>query len=164
MKHAQVIMTLTLALCASGCIGTTPDDRTREALPPDGFENGPLHRAGQPCLLCHSQAGGTGPYFSVAGTVYAVDGVTGLEGVEVTLVDITGDERVVVTNAVGNFMIDVRDWSPVFPLTADLTEMTPTGENRIGMRSPISREGSCAYCHGPNLSASSVGPVVVGTF
>lgn len=156
----RALLLLALALGASSCIGMTPDDRARAALPDDGVEEGPLHRAGQPCLLCHSPSGGEGPFLSVAGTVYATDGVTGRAGITVILVDATGSERVASTNAVGNFMIESRDWSPVFPLTVDLTD----GDTRIGMRSPIAREGSCSYCHGATLSRSSVGPVEVGVF
>ncbi|MGE3633660.1 MAG: hypothetical protein AB7P00_27410 [Sandaracinaceae bacterium] len=153
-------MIVTLAIGAVGCIGMTPDDRARAALPDDGVEEGPLHRAGQPCLLCHSSRGGTGPYFRVAGTVYATDGVTGVAGVEVTLVDVTGSVHVATTNQVGNFMVEEDEWAPVFPLIADLFD----GDNRIGMRSPISREGGCAFCHGHELTASSVGPVEIGVF
>lgn len=160
MSATLVVAALAFALCASGCIGTTPDDRTREALGPDMRHPGPEHRAGQPCLLCHSERGGDSPYFSVAGTVYDLDGVTGREGIQVILVDATGNERTEWTNSVGNFMVWADDWSPAFPLSADVTD----GDNRIGMRSPISIDGSCSACHTGALSATSVGRVVVGAF
>lgn len=151
---------LALALSAGGCIGATPEDRARDALPDDGREEGPLHRPGQPCLLCHSPAGGEGPYFSIAGTVYDTDGVTGRGNVRVSLTDVTGRVWELLTNEAGNFMIEEREWVPVFPVNVDISD----GTNQIGMRSPISREGSCAHCHGPTLSRTSVGPVEVGAF
>ncbi|MCA9609911.1 MAG: hypothetical protein KC619_30150 [Myxococcales bacterium] len=160
MTRRAITTALTVALLASGCIGSTPEDRERDALPDDGLEEGPLHRAGQPCLLCHSSSGGEGPHFVVAGTVYGTDGVTGRGGVRVTLTDVTGDVWELLTNEAGNFMIDEREWSPVFPLSVDLSD----GTHQIGMRSPISREGSCAHCHRAELSATSAGPVEVGAF
>lgn len=151
---------LALALCASGCLGATPDDLARDALPDDGQSEGPLHRAGQPCLLCHSERGGTSPYFAVAGTVYDVDGVTPRVGVQVVLEDAAHLVAVPTTNSAGNFMVDERDWTPVFPITVELDD----GANRISMRSSIGREGGCTFCHMAALSARSVGPVVIGVF
>lgn len=159
MRAVVAAATLSAVLCASGCIGTTPDDRARNALPAVG-RPGPQHRPGQPCLLCHSDRGGVGPYFSVAGTVYGLDGVTGIAGAQVILVDATGSEYTATTNAVGNFMVYEGDWRPAFPLSVDVSD----GDNIVGMRSPINVEGSCSACHTPQRSETSVGPVEVGAF
>ncbi len=155
-----LLFVASLALLCSACIGITNDDRARDALGPEYTEPGPRHRAGQPCLLCHSDIYGQSPYFAVAGTVYQLDGVSGAGGVQVQLVDATGDEFIAITNDVGNFFVREREWSPTFPLSADLND----GVNRIGMRSPISREGSCAACHSAPMSATSAGPIVIGAF
>lgn len=160
MKQSLRVAALAFVLGVSGCIGVTPDDRARDALPDDHEDEGPTHRAGQPCLLCHSAEGGQTPYFSIAGTVYAVDGVTGRGGVQVILVDAAGTTFTATTNYVGNFMITPDEWTPVFPLTADVTD----GDTSVEMRSPISREGSCSSCHTATRSATSAGRVVVGVF
>ena len=38
-----------------------------------GVPKGPLHRPGQPCIVCHDGAFGDPPEFSIAGTIF-VDG------------------------------------------------------------------------------------------
>ena len=37
---------------------------------PSGQRNGPTHRPGQPCLVCHGGLGPGGPDLSVGGTIY----------------------------------------------------------------------------------------------
>ena len=39
-----------------------------------GVSPGPLHRPGQPCLVCHGEAGPSSHTFVIAGTVYATQG------------------------------------------------------------------------------------------
>lgn len=170
------VLVLILAIAATGCLGTTPESSERASLgvDPSGRENGPEHRAGQPCLVCHSERGGTYPYFALAGTVYGLDGTTGRKDVEVTVVGADAEQFVATTNSVGNFMVAVNGSlnepkryargvleipaEPDFPLTVDISD----GDNMFGMRSPIHREGSCSKCHTKVLSATSAGPIVIG--
>jgi hypothetical protein len=105
---------------------------------------GELHRAGQPCLVCH---GGTGPanqVFSVAGTIFAGPSVpVGVDQADVEMVDANQTKFVAHTNCVGNFFVKPDEWSPAFPI---LVRVAKSGVS-LQMRSPINREGSCAHCH-----------------
>src|SRR5262245_52180936 len=64
---AAAAMLLGLAACED----PVRDNRI-DALGPEepGIPEGPLHRAGQPCLACHNGEGPGENVFSVAGTVY----------------------------------------------------------------------------------------------
>ena len=62
-----------LALALIGMAGCDPvHDDAIAALGPEtpGVRRGPLHRPGQPCLLCHDGALGDPQEFAVAGTVF----------------------------------------------------------------------------------------------
>ena len=48
--------------------------RRRSAREAPGVRRGPLHRPGQPCLLCHDGALGDPQRFTVAGTVFQTPG------------------------------------------------------------------------------------------
>ncbi len=135
-----------------------------------GVEEGPFHRPGQPCLLCHSKYFGA-PEFSVAGTIFADQkgaSFKTVEDVEVVLTDSIGVSKTYTTNCIGNFYVFKDDWDPQFPLAAEIrypvydpatgekmTEVvTVNGEEQIrtirkvkAMGSYISRDGSCAHCH-----------------
>jgi hypothetical protein len=124
---------------------------------------GPLHRPGQPCLLCHSN-------FSIAGTVYNEDLVTPFSSATVTLVDASGSTTQATTNAAGNFFILASDWTPVYPIGSYAVDgggavfgVTVVGNDPNSpseMLTHIGRDGSCASCHfGAGPSASSPGPV-----
>lgn len=163
---------LVACVTASACIGTTPEEEAADRAGPEDGDEGPTHRPGQPCLVCHGEDYTPGgEVFAVAGTVFATaDEPRGLEGVHVELVDDEGTLFDVTTNRTGNFMIstggdgDQEDgWlragrSPVFPLHVRVYR----GELEQIMRSVIHREGSCAGCHlrdGPG--ADSVGKVTL---
>lgn len=120
-----------------------------------GVRRGPLHRPGQPCLLCHDGALGDPPAFSVAGTIFddPID-LLGEDGATVSLTDTNGSTYSATTNAAGNFYITPGEWSPTFPLTVSVTSVTT-----VTMQSQIGRSGACATCHVSPASASSPGPV-----
>src|ERR1700677_3462733 len=104
---------------------------------PPGVRPGPLHRPGQPCLLCHDGAFGDPPAFSVAGTVYRIP--SSLEpAVDATieLADVTGSRppKPPLTNTAGNFYIPVQEWTPVFPLRV---VVYPSKGPSVYMWSPI---------------------------
>jgi hypothetical protein len=117
---------------------------------------GPLHRPGQPCLLCHDSTGGRRPDFSVAGTVYALaDGDTPLNQIEVRMIDADRRPFTALTNCAGNFYVAPVEYSPHYPLWVTLAAEGQT----IDMESPVYRDGSCATCHTDPKSPSSAGRV-----
>lgn len=125
---------------------------------------GPLHRPGQPCVVCHSN-------FSIGGTVYNEDLVTPFPNATVTLVDASGISTQATTNTAGNFFILASDWTPVYPIGSYAADsgtvfgVTVVGTNTNSpseMLTHIGRDGSCASCHfGAGPSASTPGPVYV---
>ena len=91
-----------------------------------GVRPGPLHRPGQPCVLCHSSRGGQSE-FSLAGTVY-VDAAspTPIEDVNVRVVDSQNRKFVAQTNCAGNFFVTPKQFAPDFPIWIGL-ESLPAG-------------------------------------
>lgn len=116
---------------------------------------GPLHRAGQPCLLCHSDGGPAGDKpFAIAGTIFATNapGSPGQKDVLVRFVDGSGGfpNFDPVTNESGNFFVRVDDWPKLtFPARVAIF---PPGKPAQPMASTINREGSCNACHQPNIA------------
>jgi hypothetical protein len=121
-----------------------------------GVRRGPLHRPGQPCLLCHDGALGDPPAFSVAGTIFDLPSSTqGVDGATVSLTDANGSSFDAVTNAAGNFYVTPAQWTPTFPLTVAVT----SSGLRLTMKTDIGRDGSCAGCHIDPAGPSSPGHV-----
>lgn len=164
-----------------GCLGSTTREEERAALGDadhhvlvDGRweEPGPLHRPGQPCLVCHSGAHpAEGTSFEVAGTIYerATDRY-GVPGVLVTLEDAEGPYAQVVTNRTGNFMVaregddDESDAGMVRVRRAFVPPLRVTIERDAverSMRSFVWREGSCSSCHRADEADDSPGRVVL---
>jgi hypothetical protein len=144
------------AAASASCIDPVHADAVAALGPePSREREGPRHRPGQPCLVCHGGEG-PGPDFVVAGTVYAVRGGTkGLEGAVVVMKDATGREKRQETNEVGNFYLTERQWSPVFPLTVHLEHRGDKKE----MDTRIGRDGGCASCHRGDGDPSHMPPV-----
>jgi len=148
-----------VCLLASGCadpvLSSEIDALGGEA---NGVRHGPMHRPGQPCLLCHSDEGGRTPAFSVAGTLYQKpDGAIPVQGATIHLTDATGATHDLTSNCVGTFYVDERVWAPTFPLVVDISY--PQGNVTTKMKSKIGRDGACAMCHVKPASAVSPGPV-----
>ena len=120
-----------------------------------GVRPGPLHRPGQPCVLCHSSRGGQSE-FSLAGTVY-VDAAspTPIEDVNVRVVDSQNRKFVAQTNCAGNFFVTPKQFAPDFPIWIGLDR----GDIFRDMDTPVYREASCAGCHSDPESLSSAGHV-----
>lgn len=146
-----------VALSAPACGNPVTDDKI-EALGPevDGVPESEHHRPGQPCVLCHSIAGGASPELAIGGTVFAdSEGLLPVEGAEVVLYDAVGDSYVMTSNCIGNFYLEkTGSKDPQFPLAAEVR--CPTydadgnkleGQKVRSMNSWISRDGSCATCH-----------------
>jgi hypothetical protein len=120
-----------------------------------GVPPGPLHRPGQPCLVCHD--GSTArPAMSIGGTIYAVlggDAPLSAASIELTAED--GSTFSAVTNAAGNFYVEEPAWRPVYPVRVAVTY----GGLTSTMSTIIGRDGSCASCHVDPPSRISAGRV-----
>lgn len=150
---AFLLGTLTLL---SGCVDPVRD-RAIEKLGPEkgGVPTGPLHRPGQPCLLCHAEDGDADP-FTVAGTVYLDPfSDTPVDDVAVTTIDAKGRSFTVTTNCAGNFFVRPGDFTPTFPIWLEMQG----GMTYRSMESASYREGSCAGCHVDPAGPSSPGHV-----
>ncbi len=159
MKNASKVLAVTLAALALmvGCGDPTHDDAvTALGKDPNGISDGPTHRAGQPCLVCHGGSGPGSPQFAFAGTVYAVQGrQEPLVGGTVELTDANGLTFATRTNEVGNFYIYASDFSGAAPLHVKVTK----DDAEADMATQIGRDGSCAGCHTSTPGPRSPGPV-----
>ncbi len=121
-----------------------------------GVRQGPMHRPGQPCLLCHDGQIGDPPAFSVAGTVFEIPaGDIGVDSATVTLVDSANSTYHALTNSAGNFYATPDEWSPTFPIVS-VSVVDSSGLKAV-MQSQIGRDGACAGCH-----VSPAGPASPG--
>jgi hypothetical protein len=146
-----------VVLVAGACAEPVHDQQVK-ALgdDPQGIPDGEYHRAGQPCLTCHSFYGPATQRFAVAGTIFAGPKNTiGTDQVTVELVDAEGSRRNVNTNCVGNFYVKAEDWDPGFPLRVWVRR----GGDSQHMLTQIAREGSCSQCHKDPASFDSPGHV-----
>ena len=132
-------------------------DRAIDALGPEapGVAPGPLHRPGQPCVLCHSEAGNAEP-FLLAGTVYIdADSLTPIEDVRVDFIDSFGRTFATTTNCAGSFIVRREEYPTGGPIWVSLRRDEVLRE----METPIYRDGSCAGCHAEPLGPASAGHV-----
>lgn len=144
------------------CNGDPVHDDAVSALgnDPTGMPNGPTHRAGQPCLVCHGGSGPGSPQFSVGGTVYAVQGQSDpLVNGTVHLTDAAGTTYAIPTNTVGNFYATTAEWKPVAPIHVSVT----LDNDEADMISHVGRDGSCADCHTATVGPRSPGPAYLAT-
>jgi hypothetical protein len=163
-----------LLLALAGCIGTSPENKARDDLGPDPgpYRNGPNHRAGFACTVCHGVS--ATPGFPAAGTIYADPaGTMGVSGATITVRDATGLEVSATSNQVGNFFFVLGQGTRrgggqgqslltkafVYPLSV---RVSANGQEQK-MRGLIWREQSCAACHHGQASADSNGVVFAGS-
>lgn len=151
---------LVIALVSSSCIDPVHSDAV-DALGPEaaGVREGPEHRPGQPCLTCHG-GDGPGPTWVAAGTVYEVRGDLSkplVRGI-VKLEDSAGKSIETSTNKVGNWWIEERRFTPVFPLYA--TVYDESRANQAQMVTRIGRNAGCGYCHQGAVATSNRMPAV----
>lgn len=117
---------------------------------------GPLHRPGQPCLLCHDGDLGDPPEFSIAGTVFQrPTGKTPANRAKIRLTGADGTTFELTSNSAGNFYVTPGRYSPAYPLEV---EVLYQGEVTT-MHTLIGRDGSCAGCHSDPAGADSPGHV-----
>ena len=145
-----------IALLSGGCEDPVRQEQLA-ALGPEAANvpPGPLHRPGQPCLLCHEPMGLASP-FTVAGTVFQTLAESPpVGGVEVRLIDAARRSFVAYTNCVGSFFVTPSEYEPVLPLWVSLSGQ---GLN-IAMESPMHKDGDCGFCHQSKKSPFSAGRV-----
>ncbi len=147
-----------MLLVIASCAGDPVQDQAVNDLGGEapGVDPGPLHRAGQPCIVCH-QADGPARAFTIGGTIArSQDDHAGMEGITIELLDSAGARRSVTSNAAGNFFVLADDWTPLWPIATRV--VAGNGKDKR-MQTPIFREGSCAKCHGMDRGTRSAGPV-----
>ncbi len=113
-----------------------------------GIARDQFHRAGQPCVVCHSKNGtASNSVFTIAGTVFAgPQSRVGVANAEVRMTDSFGTYHSAKTNCVGNFFVKadgVDGWDPKFPILVAIAK----GGTLRRMNSVIGREPSCGTCH-----------------
>jgi mono/diheme cytochrome c family protein len=145
--RARLVVPLVLGLAAlhASCMDPV-HSRAVDDLGPEegGIKPGPRHRAGQPCVVCHGNAGPGSPEFSLAGTVYAVQGQPEpAQGVTVKMTDSKNRTVTKVTNDVGNFYVNFAEFAPSYPVFVEIAQNGQT----VKMTSRIGGKGSCAECH-----------------
>ena len=148
----RVVLALGAALLAAAGCDPVHDDAIA-ALGPEAsnVRQGPLHRPGQPCLLCHDGAIGDPQRFSIAGTVYETPGAqVAVNGATVSLVDAHGTTVGLATNAAGNFYATPAQYDPAFPIQVTVQG---AGGQQVHMQTliegngTVEPNGSCASCH-----------------
>ena len=139
-----------------GC-GDPVHDNAVAALGPEapGVPKGPLHRPGQPCVLCHGPQG-SATTFLLAGTVYiSADSRMPIENVTVNVTDSASHKATATSNCAGNFFVTPAGFTPDAPLWVTLGQ----GDVFRQMDTAIYREGSCAACHHDPKGPAAVGHV-----
>lgn len=154
MKRALLTFLLVVA-----CVDPVHDEEVAAQGPEaPGVEEGPLHRPGSPCLVCHGERGPGEPEFSVGGTVFvAWDSDVGANGAVVKVTDARGSSKELTTNAAGNFWATKREYDPVYPLRVELTY-----EGQVEpMDTLVRRDGGCGTCHRGSGNASHMPRIYV---
>jgi hypothetical protein len=153
MRERSFALALTLTACGNPVVDRAIEEWGGEV---EGVEPSEYHRPGQPCVLCHSVAGGASPRLALGGTVFADQrSFLPVEGVRVNVYDAVGELYTMESNCVGNFFLEYGERVPQFPLAVEILcpLYAPDGSPREGevkvvsMNSWISRDGSCASCH-----------------
>lgn len=163
---------LALASFSASCTDPVRDAAIERLGGETGSGPGPLHRPGQPCVLCHSDGGPASDHkFVIGGTVFesSAPQSKGADNVQVLFIDASSAQRQTLTNEVGNFYIREDEWPDLtFPFKVGLL-----ADNKpIPMATTVNREGSCNFCHKPNKGSplalpdedqrESIGQIFVG--
>ena len=150
-RSSRPLSAALLALWALPACDPVRDDAIA-ALGPEapGVRRGPLHRPGQPCLLCHDGAIGDPQRFTIAGTVFETLGdKVAAVGVDVILVD-SKTSITLRTNAAGNFYTTASQYDPSFPIQVSI--QGGAGEvvrmqTLVEGNGTVEPNGACASCH-----------------
>jgi hypothetical protein len=168
VKRTSLLCLYGLALVLAACDPVNEDAIAGLGGEAPGVRQGPLHRPGQPCLLCHDGQVGDPPAFSVAGTLFETPGaLVGADLATVSLTDSADGGYRATTNTAGNFYVTPGEWTPTFPIT--IISVVDTAGVKATMHSEVGRDGACASCHvdpaGPaspghvSMSAADGGPL-----
>ena len=159
LRRGTLLVVVAVAAGGATVAGCTDPvrDAEIEALGPEepGVPLDGDHRPGQPCLHCHTKGGPAKTAFAIAGTVYETDepGSKGADGIFVQFVDSAGGapREIPQTGPSGNFYVPLQDWPDIrYPIRVGLyTDLN--GPPTVVMKSLINREGSCNFCHRPNI-------------
>lgn len=156
MTRYGLLLGLLAAACSDPIRTRAMDELGGEA---PGVPAGPLHRPGQPCLVCHGEDGPSESRFSFAGTIYARPSTAEpLAGARVRFIDSSGAQYAVSSNCAGNFYVGDTNFRPVWPVWMKVEFGDLTQE----MVTPSFREGSCGACHQDPATPTSVGHLYVG--
>lgn len=155
-----------IAMFAASCFDPVHSDAV-DALGGEvnGVGPGPLHRPGQPCLLCHGGDGPGSPTMSIGGTIYVDDTASAPSpGVVVRLTDARGHVEDRISNSAGNFYVFDYEWTPVWPVKVQVG--ATDGEGKLTpfasqMKTLVNSQTSCATCHklGVQSSPKAMPPV-----
>lgn len=175
LRYAMIPLVMVVG-CGDPVRSSAIDELGGEA---PGVKPGPLHRPGQPCVLCHDGNGPGNIVLAFGGTVYqsqsgpAVPAV----GAIVHFRDAAHNEYRTATNCAGNFFVVDGDYNPTWPVFVkveySVTLVSPAGAQVVPvigrMTSPIyNSEGStvsglkdrsCAHCHSDPANSTSAGHV-----
>jgi len=164
MTHRCTLLLLVTAPLVLGC--DPVHDDAIAALGPEasGVRRGPLHRPGQPCLLCHDGATGDPQRFSVAGTIFESAGsLVPVVGATVVVTDATGSTKTLpATNAAGNFYVTPSQYDPTFPVQVMVhgpSGQVVTMQTLIEGNGTVLPNGACASCHFDPSGPSTPGHV-----
>ncbi len=140
-----VALCAALGLAGAGCNDPVHDDAVAALGPEaDGVPPGPLHRPGQPCLVCHD---GTGPgslVFATAGTIFQdATNAYPLVAATVKITDINNLAIAPETNCAGNFFVEAVDWNLIYPVHVEVDYAVTSAV----MVSHMAKDDSCATCH-----------------
>jgi hypothetical protein len=157
MKHLLLLVMIAAAVGACDPIHANAKAALGGETP--GVPPGPLHRPGQPCLVCHDGGAGDASPLSMAGTVFVGgNGAAPMAGVTLTLQNADGTTVLATTNEAGNFYFTPEAYVPGYPV--HVTSMS-SGDTTFTapMHSHIGRNGSCAGCHFNPAGPDSPGQV-----
>jgi hypothetical protein len=158
----RVLFALFAAITAGSCDPVHDDAVAALGGEIAGVRPGPLHRPGQPCLVCHDGAFGDPRAFSMAGTVFLYGNSTPPAiGATVTLEDKNGTTTTATTNEAGNFYLTPDTYSPHYPV--HVMSLT-SGDASVSMHSHIGGNGSCAGCHADPAGPDSPGHVYLHVY
>lgn len=157
---------LVLALLLVACDPVHDDAVSALGGETPGVRKGPLHRPGQPCILCHDGALGDPQRFIVAGTIFQTSGSNvAAVGATVTLTDANGSVIQVQTNAAGNFYLTPDQYDPVVPIQVVVNDSSGVSAKMqtvvAGNLAVEPNSGSCASCHFDPAGPASPGHVCI---
>lgn len=182
MKTPNAFIVLVLVAGCGDPVRSNAIDALGDEAP--GVKPGPLHRPGQPCVLCHDGNGPGNIVLAFGGTVYQNQSGPRIPmvGAIVHFRDSVGRNYWTATNCAGNFFVVDGDYTPSWPVFVKIEytvsvpvpnpqgmPLTQTVPVVAMMTSPIYetegstvaglRDRSCANCHSDPGSQSSVGHI-----